>query len=379
MNRRLNMVQVCFTDAWGGLEMSARDYTRYFLERGHQSFCLCRKGSKLHEMLERDGLPLHAVDFISRYSPLAIIKIRKFLQKKQIDIVHLHTPRDLWMITPATVGLSGLRIFATSRMLFTRTSKRDLLHRMVYSKLDWMINTTAVSQTHMQANLPISPDRHIVIPNPVDLSRFQPELYDRELYRNEWGVDEKTVLLGLVGRIDPTKGQKETIAALPAILARNPDLKLVIIGEITVGHKSDFLQELKSLVKQLGVEQSVIWAGFKSDVPAVLRALDIFIMPSYKESFGKVLIEAMAMKIPVISTNKGGPPEILSQGECGLLVPPCESAPIAEAVLQYLENDQLRRDMIDKGRRKVEDYYSLTSVLERLEKLYYETLTPTQG
>lgn len=167
--------------------------------------------------------------------------------------------------------------------------------------------------------------------------------------------------------------------ALPAILARNPDLKLVIIGEITVGHKSDFLQELKSLVKQLGVEQSVIWAGFKSDVPAVLRALDIFIMPSYKESFGKVLIEAMAMKIPVISTNKGGPPEILSQGECGLLVPPCESAPIAEAVLQYLENDQLRRDMIDKGRRKVEDYYSLTSVLERLEKLYYETLTPTQG
>jgi glycosyltransferase involved in cell wall biosynthesis len=374
MSRSLNMVQVCFTEAWGGLEMSARDYTRYFLERGHQSFCLCKSGSKLHEMLKKDGLPLQAVDFFSRYSPLAIMKIRKFLQQKQINIAHLHTPRDLWMITPASVGLSGLKIFATSRMLFTRTQKLDPVHRLVYSKLDYLINTTEVSQKHMQNNLPLSPDRHIVIPNPVDLARFRPELHDRKVYRKEWGAGDKTLLLGIVGRIDPTKGQKETITALPAILARYPDLKLVIIGEITVGHKEDFLQELKDLAKNLRVEQNIIWAGFKSDVPAVLRALDIFIMPSYQESFGKVLIEAMAMGIPVISTNKGGPPEILSQGECGLLVPPRESAPVAEAVLKYLDSASLRLAMIEKGRRKVEDCYSLTSVLERLEKLYYKTL-----
>jgi len=368
------MVQVCFTDAWGGLEMSARDYTRYFLERGHRSFNLCRKGSKLHQILEKEGLPLHAVDFLSRYSPLAIMNIRKFLQKMQIDIVHLHNPRDLWMITPASIGLNNMRIFATSRMLFTRTQKRDILHKIIYSKLDWMINTTEVSQKHMQTNLPISPDRHLVIPNPVDLTRFRPELYERDLYRQEWEVGEKTVLLGLVGRIDPTKGQKEAIMALPTILGTKADLKLIIIGELTVGHKNDYLQELKDLTKSLGVEKNIIWAGFKTDVPAVLRALDIFIMPSYKESFGKVLIEAMAMGVPVISTDKGGPPEILSQGECGLLVPPCESEPIAAAVIKYLENEQLREEMIAKGRRKVEDYYSLPSVLDRLEKLYYETL-----
>jgi len=368
------MVQVCFTDAWGGLEMSARDYTRYFLERGHNSHCLCKHGSRLHEMLIKEGLPHFALDFFSRYSPLAIVKIRKFLQKNQIDIVHLHTPRDLWMITPATIGLTNLKIFATSRMLFTRTQKRDFLHRLVYSKLDWMINTTAVSQTHMQANLPISPDRHIVIPNPVDLSKFRSELYDREFYRKEWGAGAKTVLLGLVGRIDPTKGQKETITALPEILARFPDFKLIIIGEITAGHSDEFLKELKELVRSLGVEQNIIWAGFKTDVPTVLRALDIFIMPSYKESFGKVLIEAMAMGIPVISTDKGGPPEILSQGECGLLVPPAEAKPIAEAILKYLDSEALRQQMIEKGRRKVEDFYSLTSVLDRLERLYNQTL-----
>lgn len=374
MKPRLKILQVCFSGSWGGLEMNALKFTDYFLQREHHSACLCQKGSELHLNLSQKELPYFALTLFSRYSPLAVLKIRKLVRQTGFQIVHLHTPRDLWLISPALWGLNRVKLFATSRIFFTRKKKLDPIHRLLYSRLERLINLSWQAQKHMQKNLPLGPHQHTVIPNPVDLNRFNPAKYEKDYFRSKWGVTKDETLIGLVGRLDPGKGQREMILAMPEIMAEFPACKLVLVGEETFGEQRDFSQELSSLVKELRLEKLVVWAGFQTQIPEVLKALDILVMPSYQENFANILLEAMAMQLPIISTDSGGTPEISDYGNCGLLVPPRQAKPLAQAVLRYLREPELSRRMALSARKRAEQVYALDVVLDQLEELYYQSL-----
>jgi len=371
---RLKILQVCFSHAWGGLEMNALKFTDYFLRRRHDSACLCAKGSELHLNISKSGLPYYALTIFSRYSPLAALKIRQLISQEGFQIVHLHTPRDLWLISPALWGLPKVKLFATSRIYFTRKRKLDPFHRLLYRRLEKLINLSHTEQEHMRKNLPLSPEKHAVVPNPVDTDRFDPSLYDRELFRSQWKVKPSEILIGLVGRLDPGKGQREMLLALQKVIAEFPNSKLALVGQETYGEHRNFANELRALAQQLGIADQIIWAGFQTQIPEVLKALDIFVMPSYQENFANILLEAMAMQLPIISTNSGGTPEILDFGKCGLLVPPRQAEPLAEAVLSYLRNSELKNKMACSARKRAEQVYALEVVLDQLEELYYQSL-----
>jgi len=371
---RLKILQVCFSHAWGGLEMNALKFTDYFLLRGHDSACLCAKGSELHLNIAKNGLPYYAVTIFSRYSPLAALKVRQLIRSERFQIVHLHTPRDLWLISPALWGLPEVKLFATSRIYFTRKKKLDPFHRLLYRRLEKLINLSRTEQEHMQKNLPLPPEKHAVIPNPVDTEKFAPSKYDCEFFRSQWKVKPDEILIGLVGRLDPGKGQREMLLAMQKVVAEFPNSKLVLVGQETYGEHENFANELRSLAQQLGIADQTIWAGFQTQMPEVLKALDIFVMPSYQENFANILLEAMAMQLPIISTNSGGTPEILDFGKCGLLVPPRKAEPLAEAVLRYLRNSELKSKMACAARKRAEQVYALDVVLDQLEKLYYQSL-----
>lgn len=374
MKPRLKILQVCFSHAWGGLEMNALKFTDYFLQRGHASVCLCAKGSELHLNVAKSGFPYYAVTIFSRYSPLAVLKIRQVIKSGGFQIVHLHTPRDLWLLSPVSWGLPEVKLFATSRIYFTRKKKLDPLHRLLYRRLEKLINLSHTEKEHMQKNLPLPPEKHAVIPNPVDTDKFNPSKYDRELFRSVWKVKSDQILIGLVGRLDPGKGQREMLLAMQKIVAEFPNSKLVLVGQETFGEHRNFANELRTLAQQLEIADKIIWAGFQTRMPEVLRALDIFVMPSYQENFANILLEAMAMQLPIVSTNSGGTPEILDYGKCGLLIPPRQAESLAEAVLSYLRNSDLREKMACAARKRAEKVYALGVVLDQLEDLYYQGL-----
>ncbi len=374
MKPPLRILQVCLSGSWGGLEMGASYSVDYFFRRGHFSPCLCRKNSELHWNLKQKNLPFFALDLYSRYSPLAVLKIRRLLKQQGIEIVHLHNPRDIWLLSPAMWGLGRVKLFASSPMLFTRTRKKDPLHRLLYGRLEKMINLSLPVQKQMQKNLPLPPEKHLVIPNPVDLEKFNPEKYDRNHFRDKWGVQPDEILVGLVGRLDPGKGHREMILALGEIAKKCPRVKLVVVGRETAGEHTGYATELKSLARESGLEDRIIWAGFTEEIPQVLKSVDIFVMPSYQEAFGLVLIEAMAMRLPVVATNAGGAPEILDYGKCGILIPPRQTAPLAEAVITLIKNPGLKNKLARAGRERVEKVYALDVVLDQLEDLYYGSL-----
>ena len=354
--------------------MNALNFTNYFARRGHASSCLCTRGSELHLNIAQTDLSYYALTIFSRYSPLSVFRVRQVIKSGGFQIVHLHPPRDLWLVAPALLGLKQVKLFATSRIYFTRKKKLDPLHRLLYKRLERLINLSQLGQGHMLKNLPLPPEKQAVLPNPVDLDKFNPARYDGEDFRAQWQVKAGELLIGLVGRIDPGKGQREMITAMSSITPEFPLVKLVLVGEETYGEHQNFTSELKSLAESLGVSDKIIWAGFQTRVPEVLKALDLFVMPSYQEAFGNVLVEAMAMRLPVISTNAGAPPEILDFGKCGLLVPPRQAEPLAEAVLSYLRNSELREKMACAARKRAEKVYALEVVLGQLEDLYYQSL-----
>jgi glycosyltransferase involved in cell wall biosynthesis len=367
----LNILQVCLSPSWGGLEMSALKMTGCFLDRGHRSLCLCLKQSELHGQLHEERLPHRSVKLLSHYSPGDVLKLRALIQEYKINLVHSHFLHDLWLLSPALWGLRSIRLFATCHMLFSRTRKKDWAHRLIYRRVDRLIALTRIAcDVHLRC-LPVLPDQMVIIPNGVDLSIFSPAKYDRNSVREEFGIGADEPLVGSIGRLDQGKGQEELIRAAGDVVAEFPDYKFLIVGEKTKGEGSEFSNKIRNLISRLGLERNVILTGFRPDAPRILRALDVFAFPSYKETFGMSLLEAMAMQVPVIATDSGGVPEILDYGKCGILVPPQAAGPVAAAIKKLLRAPELAQKMVSLARTRVEEQYDLQLTLDRIEDLYY--------
>jgi D-inositol-3-phosphate glycosyltransferase len=366
----LNILQVCLSQSWGGLEMSALKMTGHFSNRGYRSTCLCLKDSELHKNLHKLKLPHRSVSVASHYWSGSILKVREVINQHRAHVVHCHFLHDLWLVSPALWGLPQVRLFATCHMLFSRTKKKDWAHGLIYRRLDKLIALTHIAKSVHLRSLPVSAKDMVVIPNGVDLSEFSPERYSRNKIRQEFLVRPDQPLIGSIGRLDQGKGLEELIRSAGEVIAEFPDCRFLIVGEVTKGQGQSFPHRLRGLIRELGLEEKVILTGFRSDAAQILRALDIFAFPSYKETFGMSLLEAMAMGVPVVATDSGGVPEILDYGKCGLLIPPRQSPPLAEAIKQYLKDPDLARSMAHHARKRVEQEYDLRLVLDKIENLY---------
>jgi glycosyltransferase involved in cell wall biosynthesis len=190
----------------------------------------------------------------------------------------------------------------------------------------------------------------------IDLRRFEPATVDREQARRSLGLDPDDIALGLVGQITPWKGQDVAIEALARVRPAHPRTRLLLVGEtkfVARGTRFDnrtYLEHLHRLVADLQLEHAVEFVGQRTDMPAVFRALDVALVPSWEEPFGRAVIEAMSMGTPVVATDVGGPREVITAGVDGLLVPPRSVRRLASALLQLLDDDAGRAAIGDRGR-----------------------------
>jgi glycosyltransferase involved in cell wall biosynthesis len=211
----------------------------------------------------------------------------------------------------------------------------------------------------------------LAVDNPVDLERFDPAAADGADVRRELGLAAADPLLVLVGQITPWKGQETAIRALAQLPARLAATRLAIVGETvftaagTRFRNASYREELERLATGLGVRERVLFLGARDDVPGVLAAADIALVPSWEEPFGRVVIEAMAMGVAVIATEVGGPREILSGGG-GLLVAPRAPEAWAAAITRLLDDPSGRHEMGEIGRARALERYGLARFVERV-------------
>ena len=220
-----------------------------------------------------------------------------------------------------------------------------------------------------------------VVHNPVDLDRWDPARIDRVHARA--GLREvrpRALLLGVVAQLTPWKGQDTAIAALDLLRRQRIDAHLLLIGSAkflspsTRYDNEAYVAELRRQVAAAKLEDRVSWLGERDDVPELVSALDVLLLPSWEEPFGRALIEAMALRVPVVATSVGGPPEILSDGVEGFLVEPRDPEAWAAAIRPFAESPTLGRRMGRAGRLRVEAEFGLERHVNSMLDVYERAL-----
>jgi glycosyltransferase involved in cell wall biosynthesis len=357
----------------GGLELNAIRLDQSFEKEGFSSFFLCRPNSFIEKKLKELNLKYFTISGKDYFSLKNIRQVRKLVRENNIEVIFVHRLKDLWLTYWVKRKFHNIKVIGLTQM-FVDYAKKGFFHKLIYKQLDQMITLTNIQKDHLLEMLPVPAEKYVVIPNGVDSDKFVPQDKndpERQNVRKSLGVDKNNELLvGLIGRFDRQKGQLEMIEAVKNLKARLPHVKYVLVGADTHGEEPLQKKILQEILLN-GLESHVQVRGYTDNVSAIMKALDIFIMPSYKETFGIVLVEAMACEKVCISTNAGGPVEILEKGEFGLLIEPQSAKAIEDGIQEVVKNLAQFEQRAKAARQRVQERYRLKDVFTRIKELTY--------
>lgn len=289
-------------------------------------------------------------------------KVKRFFAREKFHIIHIHGS-----LAP-TLPLVAIR---ASRVVNVMTMHSDYQRSIPYV-LFWpalrpyfhhLHGLVAVSERARDSTAKYFPGPYRIIPNAVDTNLFRPDVQPIP------ELDNGRPKVLFLGRFEPRKGLKYLLMALPEIVRQVPDVQLIAVGAGLFGYSYKGYLDKE-------VESHVHWAGVipNEDRPRYYATCDVYCSPAIGfESFGIVLLEAMATGKPVVASDIEGYRKVLEHGKEGLLVPPRDPERIAEAIVRLLKDPDLRRQMGEAGRKKAL-YYSWSRVAEQVEDLYYELL-----
>jgi glycosyltransferase involved in cell wall biosynthesis len=217
-----------------------------------------------------------------------------------------------------------------------------------------------------------SPEITELIPNPTDPQVLGEGL--REALCRRYDIPRDAKVFGIVGRVVPWKGQKEFLAAAERVLAEVPGSVAVIIGDAADGG-DDYFAEVRSLAAESSFADRIRFTGYVERVNEIYGLLDVAVHASIQpEPFGLVIIEAMGHGVPIVAAASGAAPEIIEPGEDGFLADPTDPGLLAAAISRLLTDDDLRREMATRGKRKVREKYHAASYAKAVQAVYDEVL-----
>jgi glycosyltransferase involved in cell wall biosynthesis len=327
---------------------------------------------ELVPVFRQAGIPVHLLRARSRFDPLALGRLVRLLRAGHFDILHSHLFRaDIY--AGLAVGRLGER-----RPLLVSTRHNDdrfflnpfvgLIHYGVSARQDLII---AISD-HI-ARFTVSrgvrhPERVRRVYHGLEPPLTQALEREGKHIRQELGIAADAFLVGNVGRLALQKGQRHLIAAMPSLLERVPRARAIIAGS------GDLEEYLRELAQELGVADQVHVLGPRKDVPALMHAIDVFAMPSIWEGFGLVLLEAMAAGRPIVASRVATIPEVVVDGETGLLVPAGDPLALAEALAQLADEPEQATRFGEAGRERLRRQFSIEKMVGDTELLYRELL-----
>ncbi|MGC8879273.1 MAG: glycosyltransferase family 4 protein [Anaerolineae bacterium] len=241
-----------------------------------------------------------------------------------------------------------------------------------YPRLMSRLAHAVIANSHAVARTIPRPDVH-VIHNGIEVEHFHPQL-SPSAARAQLGLPETGVLIGTVGRMQPWKGHHVFLKVAHRVSALLPDARFLIVGGQVFAADADYAERLHRLAHELGIAQRVHFAGHQTDVAPWLAAMDVFVHCSEAEPFGLVVVEAMAAARPVVAFADGGVPEIVLDGETGILVMPGDVSHMAEAVAKLAVDRDLAQRVGRAGRERAETNFSATRYVRQIEELYEEIL-----
>ncbi|MDA3875891.1 MAG: glycosyltransferase family 4 protein [Halothiobacillus sp.] len=304
----------------GGAEQHVLDLCRIQQAQGFAVRVALPVRGALSEVLDQYGIEYEFFGRGGRWSPLALWRLWRVIHRDPLNLIHAHMPRSASMVKKTKGGIP-----------FVVTAHNIVKSVRPFVGANFVI---CVSNQVKESLLTLGfrSERVAVVHNAIVPLNLNPDV--REHVRDEMGWDRSVVIL-CVARLVLAKGQSYAIRALPAILAIEPAVKLVLLGA-----GPDELK-LRALASNLGVAEQVVFLGARRDVPQLLQAADIYLQPSIKEGFCISFLEAMSVGLPCVGTRTGAIPEMLQRGEEGILIEPADTRAIEVSVNNLIRNPMI--------------------------------------
>ena len=286
----------------------------------------------------------------------------KRLGKLYPDIIHSHSA-DLGFFISFPAGLYHIPVVNTCHSVTFPDKQYGFMKRFAeifFLKYGRFKRIITVDKSSLESFKEAGINNVIYIPNGVDTERF-----DRQKQKFEKRGDQKIIFL-FVGRLESEKGLKYLFHAVRILKDRTKNFKFLIVGD------SSQRNAFKNLAKNLGIEEYIFFMG-KVDTDKIIKIYhnsDVFVLPSIHEGLPLTLLEAWAARLPIVTTNVGGIPEICVNRENALIVPPKDPEALADAMIEILEDGMLAKKMGKNGRKLVEEKYTWEKIAEKTEKVY---------
>jgi glycosyltransferase involved in cell wall biosynthesis len=365
----------------GGTESQAMalgrclDPKEYTLEMA----CLRRWGGFVHELSER-GIPLSEYRIPGFFSLTALRQQAKFardLVKRHVDVVHAYSfYGNVFSILPAKLARVPVVIASIRDRGAYLTPMQKRVQRYLCRFADCvLVNAEAVKAWLVSEGY--NPATIVVIPNGVDLSRFN-EPPDPDRLRADLGLPAGVQLVGSVSRVSRVKGLEHFLDAAAILAPRFPDARFLIVGQAN-SDEQEYENILKVRTDQLGLTGRVLFAGLRTDVPAVMAGLTVSVMPSLNEALSNSLLESMAAGVAVVATRVGGTGEAVVDGVTGLLVEPADPEALAASIARLLQDPALAARLGRAARQTIEERFSIERMAHATTELYTELLARREG
>ncbi len=344
---------------WGGQENRILNEMLGLRALGHRSVVACQPGAKLGQRAREADFEVRELRMRNALDLAAVFGLRRLMRGAGIDVVNTHSGRDTQLAGVAARSLGRGR----PRIVRTRHLALPITSRFGYATLpDEVVTVSAFVAAYLRsAGVPAG--RLSVVPTGVDLGRYQPDPAGGGL-RDELGLPPGTPLVGTVAILRFKKGHADLLEAVPAVLASFPDAHFVFAGD------GPQRENLERRIAELALQDRVHLLGLRRDVNNVLQSLDLFVLPTHQEALGTAFIEAAALGLPTVGSRVDGVPEVVADGESGLLVPPQDSAALAAAINQLLGDPARRQAMGRVGRQRVETLFSREAMARGMEAVY---------
>lgn len=301
--------------------------------------------------------------------PAALRRLIRLIQTQQVDLIHAQL-QDATLFAVATRPFVRKPIVITRHLIgddaynWRRRWRSRLEGEAVKRGVDKIISVSNAARDHYAQSLGIPLSRFETIYNGIDLARFAPQGDKRDL-RQRLGLPQDRFIILMVGVMRPGKGQEVAIAAVKDL---PDDALLLLVGD----GKAPYPDQLKAQAQ--GLEQRVQFLGQRLDIPDLLNAADLFILPSDSEALPTVLIEAGAAGLPVVATHVGGVPEVIQDGATGILIPPQNPGALSQAIYQLHQSPERCQQMGKAAFEYVNSLFGLPQQAENTTRLY-EQLT----
>lgn len=355
---------------------------RYLLARGHEVEMIASAGPHT-PALRQAGFVVHNVFISRRIEPWrdlrSAIELARLFRRRRYDLVHTHTSKA-GFVGRLAGRLAGVPVVAhTAHGFFFHENMPPLqrrlfegLERLAAGWTDLLFLQSREDYEYVLASGMMPPARVRYLGNGIDLSAFDITRWDRpwerQFLRQTFFGDGDYIVALMVAFMIERKGHIYLLRALEKMGEERERLRVLLVGD------GPLEESLRGFVRDAGLERHVVFAGYREDIPRLLAGADIYVLPSLSEGMPRSILEAMAMELPVITSDIRGCRELVVDGETGLLVPPADAGALAEALCRLAGDADLRRRMGEAGRQRVQQEFDERLVFQRLEEGYRDIL-----